>query len=328
MKKLDVLCVGALLGDYSAKVERHPGPDDEVFVPRLELFAGGSAANTSVGLARLGVTAGFMGKVGEKDALGAFLREDLVAEGVNVDGLVLDPTLHTGLVFVAVDATGDRRMYAHSGAANEFLPRDVAWPLVESSKLAYLSSLRRLDAFVAVARRRRKLGLPVVANPGMLGVDRPWDELEPLVKSVDVLALSRAEAAAVARNLPVKRADPEKVARALLEVGGPAHVVVTTGASGCLVASSGGTRADVLKVESFEVPVVDATGAGDAFMAGFLATLVEFVAPDGKMSVGTEQLSACCRTGAAVAALAIQKAGARNGLPVRADLEAFLRERG
>ncbi|MHA1733928.1 MAG: carbohydrate kinase family protein [Promethearchaeota archaeon] len=328
---MNVLCVGALLADFVARVTRHPGADDEVFVPELEMAPGGSAANTAVGLARLGASVGFMGRVGRGDPVGKGLVQDLVAEGVDVECVVEDAAHHTGMVYVAVDLSGDRRMYAYSGAANELSERDINWDAVGAADVVYLASLKNIDAFVALARWCREHDKPVVANPGMLGVERPLGELLKLVGNLDVLILSEPELELVAEiargggnpSGTTATGSPLEFLSVLFFSEGLKTLVVTRGKAGVeFTQSRGAASKQARSIPSFPVPVKDTTGAGDAFSAGFL---FQYSRENDRES--GESLRKCCQFGSAVAAHAIQQYGARNGLPAREDVESFLNSR-
>ena len=122
----DVICIGAALVDMVAHVERHPEEDDEVFVSKLELLSGGAAANTAYACAKLALNTAFIGKIGRNDTFGAKIIKDFNEVHVNTDLLRYSDDYYTGSAYVALNKEGDRRIYAHSGAANYLSKEDIS----------------------------------------------------------------------------------------------------------------------------------------------------------------------------------------------------------
>jgi len=110
---MDVIGFGALNLDKVYRVNRIPGIEDEVFVKDVEVHPGGSAANTIVGLSRLGMKTGYIGKVG-KDEDGKFLLEDLKREGVDTHNVIVEDG-RTGNALILVDDNGNRAIIVDPG---------------------------------------------------------------------------------------------------------------------------------------------------------------------------------------------------------------------
>src|SRR3989337_755989 len=110
--KFDVIGFGALNVDKIYRVPRIAREEEETFVLDSEEAPGGSAANTIVGLARLGLKTGFVGKVAN-DSEGQFLLNDFKREGVNTDGVVVSSEGRSGVVSAYVDKKGARALYVH-----------------------------------------------------------------------------------------------------------------------------------------------------------------------------------------------------------------------
>ncbi len=264
--------------------------------PAIEV-SGGSAANTMVGVAALGGDAAYMGRV-FADQLGQVFRHDIRAAGVRFatpaakDGL---PTARC-LIFVTPDA--QRTMQTYLGACIEFGPDDVDPAMIEAAKIVYLEGYlwdrpQAKEAFrkaVVVAKRAgRKVAL-TLSDP--FCVERHRDEFRALIaESVDVVFANEAEILSLwkARDFDA----------ALVEVHRhPSKIwALTRSEKGSIAVADGGAHA----VAAAPVArVVDTTGAGDLYAAGFLFGLARGRAP-----------ADCARLGSICAAEIISHVGAR-----------------
>ncbi|MGD9002000.1 MAG: carbohydrate kinase family protein [Anaerolineae bacterium] len=288
-----VLVLGDAAVDWVVEVEALPRRDGIVLSRSCRRFAGGSAANVAVGLARLGCRVGFVGQLGD-DENGDFLRRAFQQEGVDTSGVVEIPRYETPSCWVAVDERGDHMIIA--------LPRDLEAYEVGNLDLGRLATAQGIyigPSHTGIARKAaiaaKQNGIPVFYAPGALSRYVSRAELAAVLDRTDVLLVSRSEAAALA-----DRSSTEEAVNALLDAG-PAAVVETAGSEGALVAA--GER-------RWHVPALsvtkrrDTTGAGDAFAAGFVAAFLRGL-----------DLPAAASVGSAVAALKIQHLGARTGLP-------------
>jgi ribokinase len=320
-----VIVVGSVNVDLVALVQRLPAPGETVTGGRFERHDGGKSGNQAVAAARLGAHVAFVGAVGD-DAFGAEARAALSGEGVDVRGLTTLSGVPTGVALIVVDATAENAIAVASGANGAVTPAAV------SSGLATLAPgpgdvvLVGTEIPVAAAgealRLGRAAGATMVLNPApATGVGRA------LLAAADVVTPNRTELrqladAASARTGRPRGAAAEGWARSLLDDGpeGPAvghAVVVTLGAAGALVVERVDGRIRTTDVPAHTVTAVDTTGAGDTFSGALAAEL----------AAGRALVDAVRRAGAA-AALSTTKAGAREGMPDRATLEAFLSERG
>ncbi|MHA1688864.1 MAG: carbohydrate kinase family protein [Promethearchaeota archaeon] len=309
----DVICIGAALIDMVARVERHPLEDDEVFVSNLSLLLGGAAANTAVACAKLGLNTAFIGKLGLNDTFGNKILEDFKKENVNLAFIKYSTEHGTGSAYVALDKKGDRRIYAHSGAANYLSAEDIVEQEILTSKIIYLSSLKNLAPFIAAARIGQSHGLPVILNPGMLIIEQGFDAIRELLEKIDIFILSLREFGTLMRleHRELKDSEIKKAAISSLLSLGMRYVIITMGDKGANVIND----ANIERVPAVKVPkVVDTTGAGDSFSAGFMYQFSK------DMSYDFQKIKKCVELGNFVAAKCIQEVGARNGLPSREDL--------
>ena len=122
--KLDVIGFGALNVDKLCHVDSIARGGEESFILTMNEAPGGSAANTIVGLARLGVKTGFLGKVAD-DHEGQLLLGDFRNEGVNIDGIAIVREGHSGNVTAYVDKTGERALYVHPSVNDSLSLEDI-----------------------------------------------------------------------------------------------------------------------------------------------------------------------------------------------------------
>lgn len=292
-----VHCDGLVATDLVAVVD-FPVPRDEKV--RLDTFVrqgGGPAANASVAIARLGGRASFSGAVGD-DAVGAEQVAELRDEGVDVTGMVAVAGAPSFLCMILVDTSdGARTIYSAPDRAPQRGASEA--PALDPDVALLLVDGWGGDAQLEVARRAEAAGVPALLDAGS---DRP--PVRALLPHVPVVIGSTPFAASLAGSN-----DPADGVRALLAAGARL-AAVTHGATG-VTAGAAGTD-EIFEIPAFRVPVVDTTGAGDAFHAG-----AAFALASGRSWADS------LRWGAAVAALKCRQAGARGGLPTAAEAAAL-----
>lgn len=277
--------------------------------PAVEI-SGGSAANTIVGVAGFGARAAFIGKVKE-DQLGRAFAHDIRAAGVSFATTPARNGPSTARCYVLVTPDGERTMNTYLGAAQDLHPEDVDAETVAASAITYLEGYlwdpqNAKDAFLkaaAIAHDAHRIVALTLSDA--FCVDRWREEFLELIrgKTVDLLFANEAELHSLYQT-----ADFDTAVAALREDARLA--VVTRSAKGCLVVS----REETLAVHAYPVErVVDTTGAGDLFAAGFLSGLAR----------GADHKTAA-QLGAMAAAEVIQHLGARP----EASLKALAQENG
>jgi ribokinase len=309
----DVICIGAALIDMVAQVERYPEDDDEVFVSDLKLLSGGAAANTAYACARLGLKTAFIGKVGKNDIFGLKIVNDFNEVGVNTDLLKYSNNRRTGSAYVALNREGDRRIYAHSGAANYLSREDIKENELSLGNIIFLSSLKNIDPFVEAAIIGRNRKIPVILNPGMLIIDQEFINIKILLEKIDILILSRREFKTLfnVKKAELKLNTVREQADNLFSLG-ISVIVITKGNKGALIITPKNTET----VPSIKINnVVDTTGAGDAFSAGFIYGFVQ------NQSFEFEDLKRNVRLGNFIAGKCIEQLGARNGIPKEEEIK-------
>jgi sugar/nucleoside kinase (ribokinase family) len=228
--------------------------------------SGGSAANTTAGVASLGGTAGFIGKVRD-DQLGAVFTHDLRAAGVEFTTPPAESGLPTAQSLIIVTPDAERTMNTFLGASTDLAPDDVDAALIGRAGIVYLEGYLwdppvAKDAFRRAMTLAKEAGVRVALTlSDSFCVDRFRDEFVALLDdSVDVLFANEGEI------LSLYQVDDLETALAKASAA-CAIVSVTRGADGSIVVA-GGERHDV-PVEPVG-DVVDTTGAGDFYAAGFL----------------------------------------------------------
>jgi sugar/nucleoside kinase (ribokinase family) len=259
--------------------------------------SGGSAANTIVGLASFGARAAFVGKVRD-DVLGRAFSHDIRAAGVTFATAPATAGPSTGRCYVLVTPDGERTMNTYLGAAQDLQPADIDAATIAASAVIYLEGYlwdpkNAKDAFLKAAKiahdADRKVALTL---SDAFCVDRWRDEFLQLMRSrtVDLIFANEAELRSLYQSPDFDAA--VAALRADIDVA-----VVTRSEKGCLVIGPDGIEAvPASPVER----VVDTTGAGDLFAAGFLSGLAR----------GADDRT-CARLGALAAAEVIQHLGAR-----------------
>lgn len=289
----------------------------------FERNPGGAPANVLVALEKLGHRTAFLGKVG-CDMHGEFLRETLVAQGIDVTGLISDPDAFTTLAFVALSESGEREFsFARKPGADTRLTADeLARDVIASSRVFHVGSLSLTDepartATLEALACAREAGCVLSYDPNYRAnlwpsVEAAVGQMRSVVPHMDLMKLSDEEC-----ELLTGEQDPRAAAAALLAAG-PKVVAVTLGAGGAYVACAEGGA----EVAGFSADAVDATGAGDSFWGGFLAGFCE----SGKepADVTLDDAVSFARLGNAVASLCVRRRGAIPAMPERADVEALL----
>jgi fructokinase len=308
----EILAMGEILVDFIVADGATTLEAAETFVAR----SGGAPANAAVALARLGLASAFCGVVGD-DQFGSRLQSELAAQGVDTSRLRQSNDSATTLAFAWKDPGGDGHFWLLRGAdarlseadANAAGVSTLGALVVGSVALSAQPARSAIERAVDLAHRA---GVPVVFDVNL----RPtlWSDLssarpacEKVAQHSTLVKLSLDDAT----GLYGASVNPDAVIATMLSLGARA-VVLTDGERGCWFSS--GSPATF--VPAFPVEAVEPTGAGDAFTAAIIArSLATAWAP-----LSAEDV----RYAAAAGALATTRPGAWDGLPNRAQLDAFL----
>jgi sulfofructose kinase len=304
-RPFDVIALGENSMDILATVPHWPSADEKLELLNLASLPGGQAASAAVGCARLGCRTQYLGVFGD-DEHGRSVERALRAEGVDTRTCVTAPAPNR-TAFVLIDSTaGTRAVLWRRDPALQW--RDVssfAGRITRTRSL--LVDTTDLDAAIAAATAAKKAGVPVIVD-----IDRSEAGVDRLLKQVDVLI--------AAEGFPQAHTGATSMGPAMRQLRaeyGAAIVVVTLGRSGA-ISWDGETE---VESPGFVVPVVDSTGAGDAFRAGFLAGWLYGT------SYGATVLSGLLDFANATAALKCRSVGAQTGLPTRSEVLGLLTDR-
>jgi sugar/nucleoside kinase (ribokinase family) len=306
---IDVLCAGILVADlFVPPLPRLPEPGELQKVGAMPLAPGGCAVNAALDLVRLGLRVGVAGLVG-RDLFGEFIRRDLLGRGLadasGIREIAEVPTSQT----VILPVTGQDRRFIHSVGANAaFRVADVDRAAVARCRVLYVGGYGILPGFEArelgdlFAFARAKSVRTVLDVAGVAAGTGPA-MLAPVLPHVDAFLPNDDEA-----RLLTGETDPVRQARRFVDLGA-ITAVVTRGGDGLAVA----TRDGAWTAGAFAVDVVDASGSGDAFDAGFIVGLIEGWDLGRTLAFASAVGASCCT-----------RLGTTAGVFTRAEAETFL----
>ncbi|BCU80995.1 aminoimidazole riboside kinase [Polycladomyces abyssicola] len=286
---------------------------------------GGAPANVAVGVARLGGRSSFVGKVGN-DVLGAFLKQTLNDYGVDTRQMILTDEARTGLVFVELNADGERDFtFFVKPSADFFLyEREIDEYFIGMHKILHFGSISLIrepakSATVKAVHNAKKHGLIVSYDPNLrLGLwETPAQARNTIIEmlpQVDVLKVSEEELVFLTGQQSIEAGvDALKVYEIPL-------VFVTRGAEGSVAFCRNGKVA----VPAMKVEAVDTTGAGDAYVSGILFSLDRY---EGSLEeVTVSELERWVRFASMSGGLAASTQGAMTALPTLEQVQNILGE--
>jgi hypothetical protein len=263
---IKILCIGDVMLDVVTKIAVMPseinyGSDTP---SSISTHGGGAAANVASWLTRTGVQATIVGHVGN-DAAGTALASEFDALGVLHNNLVID-TGHSGVVVVIVDPTGERTMFPDNGANSGLhlsdLPELIGFDAVYISGYSPLDPLS-LPGIKAMITKIRDAKIPIYFDPASVGgmKEVSIDEVKSWLPCMDVLLLNEEEAIYLTGESEIEKSLD-------LLLSDCQTVVIKRGSLGAIGKSR---SSQAISVPAFTVAVVDTTGAGDAFAAGFIS---------------------------------------------------------
>lgn len=280
--------------------------------------AGGAPANVAVGVSRLGVEAGFIGRVG-LDPLGKFMQQTLNAEKVSTEHMILDPKQRTSTVIVGLD-DGERSFtFMVNPSADQFLevgdlPTFQKGDFLHCCSIALINDPSRSTTIEAIRRVKEAGGFfsfdPNLRESLWASLDEMKQVVNRVVAMADVLKFSEEELTLLTDTTTLEQATqvitaqyPEKL------------IIITLGKDGAIYHLNGNSQV----VAGKALKPVDTTGAGDAFVSGLLAGLSQV-----ENWKDESVLVDVIRKANASGALATTAKGAMSALPNKAELEVFL----
>ena len=264
---MDVLSLGIHVVDVLGRpIDQFPEKGKLALFDELEIHTGGCANNTALVLARLGISAGAMGKIGT-DAFGDLILQTLTDSGVNVTGMQQDADVSTSFTFVAIASDGERTFYHYMGANGELCEVDINWELIKTTKILHIAGALVMPRFdgapmANVLQQAKSLDIITSLDTAYDATGKWMETLAPCLHHVDIFMPSIVEA----QHL-TGLSECREIAQFLQDTYNIQTIAIKMGENGSYVSTP---EAELL-VPAYPVNVVDATGAGDAYVAGFLA---------------------------------------------------------
>lgn len=301
----DVVILGVFVADTAYRAERQPKLGETILGRSFALGPGGKGSNQAVAVGMAGASVGFITKLGQDPFADMALATWARAGVTSLASQHADS--YTGAAYIFVDdATGDNAIIISPGIAATISTDDIDHhaEAIRTCKVFMTQLEQPLEAAEHALRCARQAGAITILNPA------PAADLPPsMIRLCDYITPNETEAEAIT-GLPVGSvADAIRAAEALLDMGA-GSAIVTLGENGCLFHDGDTPR----HFPAFSAgPVVETTGAGDAFNGGLAAALSEGMTPQDAIRFGT-----------ATASLSVTRAGTAPSMPARAEIDALL----
>lgn len=301
---MSVIVFGSINMDLVARSPRLPIPGETLTGYDFSAVPGGKGANQAVASARLGLPTQMVGRVGS-DSFGRELLAHLGWAGVKRDRLHVDPSTHSGVAMIAVDAQAENHIIVVPGANGHVGKEDVARlnDLLSAAKVLLLQLEIPLPAVLQAAAAAREMGVTVILDPA------PATPLpQELYALIDVITPNQIEAGQLV-GFPVPNTEMAAEAALVLRDRGVKTAIIKMGERGALCISPD----ERFVKPAFNVNAVDTVAAGDAFNGALGAALAE-----------GRSLQQAVTWGTAAGAIAVTRLGAQSAMPSRTELMQFL----
>lgn len=307
-----VTCLGVIVADVITKtVNKLPQEGKLDLINQLELHLGGCASNAAVDLEKIGIKTAVIGRVGN-DGFGTFVIDEMKRNGVNIEGIEVSETSKTSASVVLINSIGERSFLHHLGANADFSKKDINYSILLQSDILFIAGSLLMSNFdgdptAEVLKKTQETGIITV-------MDTAWDStgtwmklIKPCLPYLDYFIPSYEEAEMISG-----KKQPEEIADIFLSEG-VKSAVIKLGAKGCFIKNKSGEK---YMIDSYKVNnVVDTTGAGDSFAAGFIAGV----------SKGWD-LKMCGKFANAVGAHCVMEVGATSGIKKMDEILNFINE--
>ena len=311
----NIIVVGSLNADLVVRAPRFPQPGETISGEDLKIIPGGKGANQSVAAARQGASVAMVGRVG-RDSFGPELINNLKQNGVDTAYVQIDSQAATGTATIIVDANGQNSIVLSPGGNGRVRAADLDQVPFSDYKLLLLQLEIPVEPVLAATQHAKEHGLWVMLNPA------PARALpEKLFSLPDFIVPNEGELSLLTNQPVHDLPSAEKAAKVLIALGAQT-VIVTLGPNGALIVNKSLTK----HIPPFRVDVVDTTAAGDAFIGGFAARLLESDGALASLSAQEQALQDAVRYGCACGALAATKFGAQPSMPTKQEVEEFINQ--
>lgn len=304
----DVVGFGAINLDKLYKVNKIAGEDDESFIEDINLSCGGSAANTIIGLSRLGMNVALIGKVAD-DQEGKLLTSNLEDEGVITSEIIKSKGGRSGSVMGFVDPHGQRALYADPGVNDGIKIDEIDLDVASKTKILHLTSFVG-DSIQAQEELLHNIpgDVKVSLDPGRIYAEKGTKRLGKILERTDILLLNETELKLLTEK-KYKTIEDEIESLRIFDID---IIVVKRGEEGSY--TTDGEQSHFTK--AFPTECKDTTGAGDAYNAGFLFGIIN-----------GENLEDSCILGNYVASCSVEDFGATKNLPESSKLNDLLKNK-
>jgi sugar/nucleoside kinase (ribokinase family) len=321
---LDILCVGDSKIDIFLQIPEtnpHFGLDktqnklfvsfgEKIYIEKYILGMGGNATNAAVGMSRLGLNVGLCAEIG-KDELSQKILNDLKKENVNTENLVQTDKEDTS-ISIGLNYKGDRTLFT------EHVQRDHNFSFENiQTKFVYLTSLGNIweNTYEKVLEFVKRSGAKLTFNPGSIQLEKRSKAFMDIIENADYIFVNKEEAEEIlyGEELNLANNDTARIKKLLYGIKslGAKNVVITNGDNGSYAEDKDN---NIYHLGILKTDVVEKTGAGDAYSAGFLAAIIHGL-----------DITETMKWGAINSASVIGKIGAEEGLLRKIELEEKLK---
>lgn len=303
-----ILAVGNGVVDISVRpMNELDFKSDTHLLGDLQMSTGGDTMNTAIHLTRLGVDVTLVCRNGE-DSFSSIIHDKLVAEGIDTRYVKVIPDGKCSVSLVVINDAGERSFYVRRGVNSDVCIDDVDLNTLGDYRIVHSSNYYVLPKLLGEGAAKlfseaKKQGCTTTLDVTHDITGRWMETLRPCLPNIDYFMPSFKEARALTGS-----DDPLNMARILMDEG-VQNVIIKLGGEGCYFKNA----RKAFFVPAYAVPVVDTTGAGDSFVAGFLAGLAK----------GWDEVYAC-RFANALAGNCVQYLGATTGCMDQAAVERFM----
>ncbi|HZJ44940.1 MAG TPA: carbohydrate kinase family protein [Pyrinomonadaceae bacterium] len=304
--KPGIVVIGELNVDLLASgLTDPPSMGDEILAKDFEVVLGSASAIFATGIRKLGYEVTFVSQVG-RDQFGDFCVDALRAAGISTKQVSRRRNLKTG-VTISLSGARDRALVTYPGAIATFSAEQVPSDSFQNGQHLHMTSYFLQTAlkpsFAEIFRQARKRGLTTSFDPNSDPSGAWGKEIWDVLRETDVLFLNEREALKLTRTRTIKSA--------AIKLGQQTNCVVIKLGSKGAVAIKGG---ELVTAPGFKIKVVDTTGAGDSFDAGFMSGYL-----------AGSSLTECLKIANACGAMSALKSGGSAGQPDQNSLNKFLR---
>ena len=302
---MTVVVFGSINLDLVVEVPHLPAKGETVIGDRFFSAAGGKAANQAVAIAKVGTRVSLVGQIGD-DSFGQTLIARLQKEGVNTDGITVNPNTSSGIASIVVDKRGANTIACAAGANNLVREKELEQfkLLLPQAKIVLLELGIPISTVLIAAREAKAHDCLVVLDPAPVTANLP----EELYSLIDIITPNEVEASQLV-GFTVDGVTTARQAASFLHQMGAKNVIITLGSQGSLYSD----EADSFWSKPISVPVVDTVAAGDAFNGALAVALAS-----GK------SLREAVQWATVGGALAVTKNGAQSSLPDRKSFQQLL----